>query len=415
MLNIDYIIDNDKEVIEKLKTKDFNIDIEEIRKYSQHRKEVIRAKEDLASQKNQISDKFKNTKTDKDKDKLRLESHNIEKLISENKRKLESIEAQLKKILLQIPNIPDQSVPVGDESKNQIIKSWGSPVDNNIDHSDFFEKSLLIDSEAGVNLAKSRFTVIRGDLVKLQRALISFMLDFHLNSGYLEYYLPYLVNSDSLIGTGQLPKFKDDLFSIEDEDLYLIPTGEVPLTGLYKNKILKIDDLPIKMTSHTPCFRSEAGSYGKDTKGIIRQHQFEKVEIVQITEPKKAEESLEDILQSAESILERLDLPYRRVLLASGDTGFSASKTVDIEVWLPGQKTYREISSCSTFTDFQSRRLNIKYKDKENRKYFPFTLNGSALAIGRTLIALIENHTKDNLLHIPDGLRPFYGADVIKL
>ena len=415
MLNIDYIIDNDKEVIEKLKTKDFNIDIEEIRKYSQHRKEVIRAKEDLASQKNQISDKFKNTKTDKDKDKLRLESHNIEKLISENKRKLESIEAQLKKILLQIPNIPDQSVPVGDESKNQIIKSWGSPVDNNIDHSDFFEKSLLIDSEAGVNLAKSRFTVIRGDLVKLQRALISFMLDFHLNSGYLEYYLPYLVNSDSLIGTGQLPKFKDDLFSIEDEDLYLIPTGEVPLTGLYKNKILKIDDLPIKMTSHTPCFRSEAGSYGKDTKGIIRQHQFEKVEIVQITEPKKAEESLEDILQSAESILERLDLPYRRVLLASGDTGFSASKTVDIEVWLPGQKTYREISSCSTFTDFQSRRLNIKYKDKENRKYFPFTLNGSALAIGRTLIALIENHTKDNLLHIPEALRPFYGADVIKL
>ena len=415
MLNIDYIIDNDKEVIEKLKTKDFNIDIEEIRKYSQHRKEVIRAKEDLASQKNQISDKFKNTKTDKDKDKLRLESHNIEKLISENKRKLESIEAQLKKILLQIPNIPDQSVPVGDESKNQIIKSWGSPVDNNIDHSDFFEKSLLIDAEAGVNLAKSRFTVIRGDLVKLQRALISFMLDFHLNSGYLEYYLPYLVNSDSLIGTGQLPKFKDDLFSIEDEDLYLIPTGEVPLTGLYKNKILKIDDLPIKMTSHTPCFRSEAGSYGKDTKGIIRQHQFEKVEIVQITEPKKAEESLEDILQSAESILERLDLPYRRVLLASGDTGFSAAKTVDIEVWLPGQKTYREISSCSTFTDFQSRRLNIKYKDKENRKYFPFTLNGSALAIGRTLIALIENHTKDNLLHIPEALRPFYGADVIKL
>ena len=415
MLNIDYIIDNDKEVIEKLKTKDFDIDIEEIRKYSQHRKEIIRAKEDLASQKNQISDKFKNTKTDKDKDKLRLESHNIEKLISENKRKLESIEAQLKKILLQIPNIPDQSVPVGDESKNQIIKSWGSPVDNNIDHSDFFEKSLLIDSEAGVNLAKSRFTVIRGDLVKLQRALISFMLDFHLNSGYLEYYLPYLVNSDSLIGTGQLPKFKDDLFSIEDEDLYLIPTGEVPLTGLYKNKILKIDDLPIKMTSHTPCFRSEAGSYGKDTKGIIRQHQFEKVEIVQITEPKKAEESLEDILQSAESILERLDLPYRRVLLASGDTGFSASKTVDIEVWLPGQKTYREISSCSIFTDFQSRRLNIKYKDKENKKYFPFTLNGSALAIGRTLIALIENHTKDGLLHIPEGLRPFYGADVIKL
>ena len=241
------------------------------------------------------------------------------------------------------------------------------------------------------------------------------MLDFHLHSGYTEYYLPYLVNSDSLIGTGQLPKFKDDLFSIVDEDLYLIPTGEVPLTGLYKNKIINLNDLPIKMTSHTPCFRSEAGSYGKDTKGIIRQHQFEKVEIVQIVEPEKAEESLEDILQSAESILESLNLPYRRVLLASGDTGFSASKTVDLEVWLPGQKSYREISSCSIFTDFQSRRLNIKYKDKDNKKCFPFTLNGSALAIGRTLIALIENHTRDNVLHIPQDLQSFYGADIIKL
>lgn len=415
MLDIDYIVNNEREVIERLKAKDFDIDIDEIKKHSQDRKKIIRAKEDLASQKNQISDKFKSTKTDQDKNKLRDDSQRIEKLISENKEKLESIETQLKNILLNIPNLPDQSVPVGDQSTNKILKSWGSPIDNNIDHSIFFEKSLLIDSEAGVNLAKSRFSVMRGDLVKLQRALISFMLDFHLNSGYVEYYLPYLVNSNSLIGTGQLPKFKDDLFSIEDEDLYLIPTGEVPLTGIYKNKILNIDDLPIKMTSHTPCFRSEAGSYGKDTKGIIRQHQFEKVEIVQIVDPGKADESLENILQSAESILERLNLPYQRVLLASGDTGFSASKTVDIEVWLPGQKTYREISSCSIFTDFQARRLNIKYRDKDNKKCFPFTLNGSALAVGRTLIALIENHTKDNLLHIPEGLKPFYGADVIKL
>jgi len=415
MLDIDYIVNNEREVIERLKAKDFDIDIDEIKKHSQDRKKIIRAKEDLASQKNQISDKFKSTKTDQDKNKLRDDSQRIEKLISENKEKLESIETQLKNILLNIPNLPDQSVPVGDQSTNKILKSWGSPIDNNIDHSIFFEKSLLIDSEAGVNLAKSRFSVMRGDLVKLQRALISFMLDFHLNSGYVEYYLPYLVNSNSLIGTGQLPKFKDDLFSIEDEDLYLIPTGEVPLTGIYKNKILNIDDLPIKMTSHTPCFRSEAGSYGKDTKGIIRQHQFEKVEIVQIVDPGKADESLEKILQSAESILERLNLPYQRVLLASGDTGFSASKTVDIEVWLPGQKTYREISSCSIFTDFQARRLNIKYRDKDNKKCFPFTLNGSALAVGRTLIALIENHTKDNLLHIPEGLKPFYGADVIKL
>ena len=415
MLSIDYIIDNDKEVVEKLKAKGFDVDINEIKMYSHDRKKIIKAKEDLASQKNQISDKFKNTKTDQDKKKLRDDSQKIEKLISENKEKLELVEVQLNNILLQIPNIPDQSVPLGDQSKNQVLKSWGSPIDNIIDHSDFFLKSLLIDAEAGVNLAKSRFTVIRGDLVKLQRALISFMLDLHLHNGYTEYYLPYLVNSDSLIGTGQLPKFKDDLFSIEDEDLYLIPTGEVPLTGLYKNKILNVSDLPIKMTSHTPCFRSEAGSYGKDTKGIIRQHQFEKVEIVQIVEPDKAEESLENILQSAEYILEKLNLPYQRVLLASGDTGFSASKTVDIEVWLPGQKTYREISSCSIFTDFQARRLNIKFRDKDKKKCFPFTLNGSALAIGRTLIALIENHTKDNSLHIPEALQPFYGSDIIKL
>ena len=415
MLSIDYIIDNDKEVVEKLKAKGFDVDIDEIKMYSHDRKKIIKAKEDLASQKNQISDKFKNTKNDQDKKKLRDDSQKIEKLISENKEKLESVEVQLNNILLQIPNIPDQSVPSGDQSNNQVLKSWGSPIDNIVDHSDFFLKSLLIDAEAGVNLAKSRFTVIRGDLVKLQRALISFMLDFHLHNGYTEYYLPYLVNSDSLIGTGQLPKFKDDLFSIEDEDLYLIPTGEVPLTGLYKNKILNVSDLPVKMTSHTPCFRSEAGSYGKDTKGIIRQHQFEKVEIVQIIEPEKAEDSLENILQSAEYILEKLNLPYQRVLLASGDTGFSASKTVDIEVWLPGQKTYREISSCSIFTDFQARRLNIKFRDKDNKKCFPFTLNGSALAIGRTLIALIENHTKDNLLHIPEALQPFYGSDIIKL
>ena len=415
MLSIDYIIDNDKEVVEKLKAKGFDVDIDKIKTYSHDRKKIIKAKEDLASQKNQISDKFKNTKNDQDKKKLRDDSQKIEKLISENKEKLELVEVQLNNILLQIPNIPDQSVPLGDQSKNQVLKSWGSPIDNIVDHSDFFLKSLLIDAEAGVNLAKSRFTVIRGDLVKLQRALISFMLDFHLHNGYTEYYLPYLVNSDSLIGTGQLPKFKDDLFSIEDEDLFLIPTGEVPLTGLYKNKILNVSDLPIKMTSHTPCFRSEAGSYGKGTKGIIRQHQFEKVEIVQIVEPEKAEDSLENILQSAEYILEKLNLPYQRVLLASGDTGFSASKTVDIEVWLPGQKTYREISSCSIFTDFQARRLNIKFRDKDKKKCFPFTLNGSALAIGRTLIALIENHTKDNLLHIPEALQPFYGSDIIKL
>ena len=257
---------------------------------------------------------------------------------------------------------------------------------------------------------------MKNQIAKLHRSLITYMMNMHTEKyDYTEYYVPYIVNNESMIGTGQLPKFKEDLFKIHDSDLYLIPTAEVPLTNLYRNKILDENDLPQKLVAHTPCFRSEAGSYGKDTKGIIRQHQFEKVELVHIVHPKNAETALEEITLQAESILEGLDIPYQRVSLSTGDLGFAASITNDLEAWFPSQNKYREVSSCSCFTDFQSRRLNIKYKDETKKKNYVFTLNGSGLAIGRTMVALIENHTKDQVIHIPEVLHNFTGFKTIKL
>ncbi len=416
MINIKYLLDDPNAILEKLKSRGYSLDIDLIKKLKTKRKDTITIKEQLSAEKNKISDAFKGQATDKAKAKLKEDSQTLEKEISSNKIALLDIESKLNDQLLQIPNIPDSGIPIGDENSNKVIKSWGSPsANNNNDHSALFEKNKLIDFESGVMLAKSRFTVMHSGLAKLHRSLVSFMLDKHIANGYKEYYLPYLVNSESLIGTGQLPKFKEDLFKIAGEDLYLIPTGEVPLTGLYKNSILSESELPIKMVSHTPCFRSEAGSYGKDTRGMIRQHQFDKIELVQIVMPSDSEQVLEDITSSAELILELLELPYQRVLLASEDIGFSAAKTFDIEVWMPSQSSYREVSSCSCFTDFQSRRLNIKYKDNNKNKIHPYTLNGSGLAVGRTLIALVENHTKDNIINIPKALQDYFGDNVLKL
>ena len=258
---------------------------------------------------------------------------------------------------------------------------------------------------------------MKGQIAKLHRALITYMLNTHTEiNNYIEYNVPYIVNKDSLIGTGQLPKFEEDLFKIQDTELYLIPTAEVPLTNIYRNKILNESDLPLKLVAHTPCFRSEAGSYGKDTKGIIRQHQFEKIELVQIVKPEMADEALESITCHAESIMEALEIPYQRVLLSTGDLGFSSSKTNDIEAWFPSQNTYREISSCSSFTDFQSRRLNIKYREMDSKKKsYVYTLNGSGLAVGRTMAALIENHTDGSIISIPTVLQDLTGFKTIKL
>ena len=415
MLDINQILNDQEAVIKKLKMREYEINFEEINALHTKRKEIIKTKEDLSAEKNKISDKFKSAKDKSEKDIIKNQSIQIEKNISENKKILEKVENDLRGLLLEIPNLPDDDIPIGDESKNKVIKIWGNTKNKGVDHSSFFVDNGLLDFESAVTLSKSRFVVIKGQLAKLQRSLISFMLDEHINNGYTEYYLPYLVNSNSLTGTGQLPKFEDDLFKIANEELYLIPTGEVPLTGLYRDKIIQASDLPIKNVAHTPCFRSEAGSYGKDTKGMIRQHQFEKIEIVQIVKPDEAQKALDSIIQSAESILEKLNLPYQRVLLATSDLGFSASKTFDLEVWMSGQKSFREISSCSCFTDFQSRRLNIRYKDNTKSKIYPYTLNGSGLAVGRALVAILENYTDNNIINIPSVLQQYFGADCIKL
>ena len=418
MLNINIILNNPKEIQKKLLSRGYKLNIDAIKIMHEGRKELIKIKENIAADKNKLNNKFREASTEDEKNKIREQSQKFEKEIDKNKRLLEEKELELNSLLLDIPNVPLDNVPIGEsELDNKIIKTWGTTKKNKFDHSSLFLKNGLLNFESGAKLSKTRFVVMKGKVAKLHRSLISYMLHKHTDvNNYIEYNVPYIVNNVSMIGTGQLPKFRDDLFKIQDSDLYLIPTAEVPLTNLYRDKLLDEQDLPIHMVAHTPCFRSEAGSYGKDTKGIIRQHQFEKVELVHITKPDEAEKSLDSITMHAEKLMEDLEIPYQRVLLSTGDLGFSASKTYDIEAWFPSQENYREISSCSLFSDFQSRRLNIKFKNTStNKKEFVYTLNGSGLAIGRTMAALIENHTDGKIINIPKVLQPITGFDVIKL
>lgn len=329
---------------------------------------------------------------------------------------LDALQTQLEDLLLGVPNLPDESVPEGaSEDDNLVISSWGE-----ITHFDFEVKDHIdlgagidgLDFERAAKLAGSRFATMRGPLVTLHRGLTQFMLNQHtLQHDYTEVYVPYLVNSATLQGTGQLPKFKEDLFHVDssNHDLYLIPTAEVPVTNLVADSILEADSLPLRYVAHTPCFRSEAGSYGRDTRGMIRQHQFEKVELVQIVAPQHSMQALEELTGHAEKILQLLNLPYRKVLLCGGDLGFSATKTYDLEVWLPGQDAYREISSCSNMLDFQSRRMRARWRNPEvNKPELVHTLNGSGLAVGRTLIAVMENYQqRDGSIKVPDVLIPY--------
>tara|TARA_B100001778_G_scaffold23327_1_gene17364 strand:+ start:3205 stop:4461 length:1257 start_codon:yes stop_codon:yes gene_type:complete len=418
MLDINIIINNSDDIENKLLRRGYKLNIDAIKTIYDDRKNLIKIKENIAADKNKLNDKFREAHTDNEKNKIKEQSQAFEKEIDKNKRLLEKKELELNALLLDIPNIPLDDVPIGEsEVDNKVIKTWGEPKKNNFEHSSLFSKNGLLDFESGAKLTKTRFVVMRGQIAKLHRSLISYMIDQHTDiNEYTEYNVPYIVNNASITGTGQLPKFEADLFKIQDSDLYLIPTAEVPLTNLYRDKILDEQDLPIYMVAHTPCFRSEAGSYGKDTKGIIRQHQFEKVELVHITKPAEAEASLDLITKHAEKLMEDLEIPYQRVLLSTGDLGFSASKTYDIEAWFPSQENYREISSCSLFSDFQSRRLNIKFKNASTKKKeFVYTLNGSGLAIGRTMAALIENHTDGKIINIPKVLQPITGFDIIKL
>ena len=342
------------------------------------------------------------------------------------KTELEQAEARLTELLGEfnaivaaIPNLPNETVPVGkDESDNVEVKRWGTPrtFDFEVkDHTDVGESLGQLDFAVAAKISGARFSVMKGQLARLHRALAQFMLDTHTGEhGYTEVYTPYLVNAASLFGTGQLPKFEEDLFKIaraDAEPLYLIPTAEVPVTNIVRDEILAAEALPLKLVCHTPCFRSEAGSYGRDTRGMIRQHQFDKVELVQIVAPEKSAEAHEELTRHAETILEKLELPYRRVTLCSGDMGFSAAKTYDLEVWLPAQNTYREISSCSNFEAFQARRLQARFRNEKNKPELVHTLNGSGLAVGRTLVAILENfQNADGSVTVPAVLRPYMGG-----
>jgi seryl-tRNA synthetase len=331
---------------------------------------------------------------------------------------LQQVQGELEDLLLQVPNLPHEGVPEGpDESTNVLVRRVGDPVElgfEPLDHVDLGIPGGWLDFEAAARMSGARFVVMRGEMARLHRALIQFMLDLHTREhGYLEVYVPYLVNPTALMGTGQLPKFDADLFAVNSEQGFrLIPTAEVPVTNLVAQQILDARDLPLKMVAHTPCFRSEAGSYGRDVRGLIRQHQFEKVELVQIVRPEDSDAALEGLLRDAESVLQALELPYRVMLLSTGDMGFSAARTYDIEVWLPGQQAYREISSCSNFGDFQARRMQARYRPEAGAKpELVHTLNGSGLAVGRTLVALLENcQQADGSIVIPKRLRPYLGG-----
>ncbi|MYD96919.1 MAG: serine--tRNA ligase [Gammaproteobacteria bacterium] len=331
-------------------------------------------------------------------------------------REFDAVREQLDEFVLAIPNPPHDTVPAGtDETDNVELRSWGEIMEFNFEPRDHVQLAAeYLDLESAAKVAGSRFSVLRGPLARLHRALTQFMIDVHTGEhGYEEVYVPYLVHRSALEGTGQLPKFEADLFAVDGErDRFLIPTAEVPVTNLMRDRILDADDLPLRFVAHTPCFRSEAGNYGKDTHGIFRQHQFEKVELVQIVRPEASWEALDELTAHAETILRRLELPYRAVVLCAGDLGFAAAKTIDLEVWLPGERRYREISSCSNFLDFQARRMLARFRNPDTgRPDFVHTINGSGLAVGRTLIALLENFQDgDGVIHIPDALRSYMGG-----
>lgn len=343
---------------------------------------------------------------------------NLGDQLKQSEEKLKEVQVEVDEITMAVPNIPHDSVPDGkDENDNVEIRKWGEPRQFDFevkDHVDLGQDLKQLDFEMGAKITGSRFTVMTNQVARLHRALISFMLDLHTTEhGYTETYVPYIVNADSLRGTGQLPKFEEDLFKLNvEQEYYLIPTAEVPVTNMVRDVILSAEEVPRKFVCHTPCFRSEAGSYGRDTRGMIRQHQFEKVEMVQIVRAEDSATAHEELTAHAEEVLKRLELPYRVVNLCSGDIGFSASKTYDLEVWIPSQEAYREISSCSNFEDFQARRMKARWRNPESKKpELVHTVNGSGLAVGRTLVAILENYqTKDGNIEIPEALRSYMGG-----
>jgi seryl-tRNA synthetase len=421
-----------------LEKRGYGFDLSEFLSLEAQRLALLKESEELRNKRNVVSEeigKLKNKKTTTESEMGAVGSEyvfgiDIQKQMSEMRRVsdrikeideiLRGIDEKTGSFLLNIPNIPHESVPVGkDETENVEIRKWGAPREFDfppLNHWDIAAMHDIIDFDRASKIAGARFSLMKGMGAKLERALMNFMLDLNTSKGYKETLPPLLVNRESMTGTGQLPKFEMELFKIADPEFYLIPTAEVPMTNIHRDEILNESDLPIYYTAYTPCFRREAGSYGKDTRGLIRQHQFNKVEIVKFVKPEDSYSELEKLTSDAEDILQRLGLPYRVIALCTGDLGFSAAKTYDIEVWLPGQQRYREISSCSNFEDFQAGRANIRFR-REGKKgtEFVHTLNGSALAIGRTVVAILENfQQKDGSVVIPEALRQYMGVEVIR-
>ncbi|MFT7177966.1 MAG: seryl-tRNA synthetase [Oceanospirillaceae bacterium] len=419
MLDQKLVRNNPQEVADKLVKKGFQLDIAKLNSLEESRKKLQIDTENLQSERNSKSKEIGKLKAQgQDTAAVMAAVSVFSTQLDDKKSQLKQVQDDLSALLMEIPNIPHDSVPQGaSEDDNQEVLVWGDKPSFNFtvkDHVDLGEALGGLDFGAAIKVTGARFMVLKGDLARLHRALIQFMLNSHIHDhGYEEVYVPYLVNAESLRGTGQLPKFEEDLFKVPGErDLYLIPTAEVPVTNLVRDEIVDASKLPLRFTCHTPCFRSEAGSHGRDTRGLVRQHQFEKVEMVQMVKPSDSTAALEELTNHAEAILKNLGLAYRKVILCGGDLGFSAAKTYDLEVWLPGQDKYREISSCSNMGDFQARRMQARWRNPETGKpEFLHTLNGSGLAVGRTLLAILENYQQENgSVVVPEVLVPYMGG-----
>lgn len=421
MLDARFVRENIEALKNALNKRGSDIDLSGFTSLEQERLRLMRESEELRNKRNVVSEEIGRLKKQKqDASSLIVDMKVVSDRIKEIEEVLKGIEEKTGDFLLNIPNIPHESVPVGkDETENVEVRKWGQPREFDfqaLNHWDIAEKLDIIDFERGAKIAGARFAVMKGFGARLERALMNLMLDTHTSRGYKEIFPPILVNRESMTGTGQLPKFSEDLFRTVEPEFYLIPTAEVPVTNIHRGEIFDENQLPLYYTAYTPCFRREAGSYGKDVRGLIRQHQFNKVELVKFVRPEDSYDELEKLTSNAEDILQKLGLPYRVVALCTGDMGFSSAKTYDIEVWLPGQQRYREISSCSNFGDFQARRANIRFK-REGKKgtEFVHTLNGSGLAIGRTLVAILENYQqKDGTVIVPEALRKYINTDIIE-
>lgn len=417
MLDMKYIRENLDETERRLRTRGGESYLDGFRELDELRRKLLKEGETLKALRNSVSDEIGRTK-DKSlvQDKI-LEMREVSHKIKGLDEELNQVDEQLHSFLLTVPNLPHITTPIGaSENDNVLVRSWGEPRKLPFaakPHWDLGEELGILDFERGAKITGARFTLYRGAGARLERALINLMLDLHSDKhGYQEVLPPFMVNRDSMTGTGQLPKFEEDLFKLVDPEYFLIPTAEVPVTNIHRGEILKKSDLPINYCSYTPCFRREAGSYGKDTRGLIRQHQFNKVELVKFVHPSESDDELEKLTAHAEEVLQLLELPYRTMALSSGDIGFSSAKTYDIEVWLPGQSCYREISSCSTFGDFQARRASIRFREDEKGKpEFVHTINGSGLAVGRTLVAILENYQQeDGSVLVPSVLQSYMGG-----